>query len=79
MYCPFMAMVFPSRSGLFQQDNALCHTPHIVQEWFEDDDKEYKVLPQPSNSTNFNLIKHRWDVLDQQIPSMEAPPCNCLT
>ena len=29
---PFMAMVFPDGSGLFQQDNAPCHTAHIVRE-----------------------------------------------
>ena len=30
---PFMAMVFPDGSGLFQQDNVPCHTAHSVQEW----------------------------------------------
>ena len=29
---PFMAMVFPDGSGLFQQDNAPCQTAHIVRE-----------------------------------------------
>ena len=29
---PFMAMVFPDGSGLFQQDNAPSHTAHIVRE-----------------------------------------------
>ena len=33
---PFMAMVFPDGSDLFQQDNAPCHTAHIVWEWFEE-------------------------------------------
>ncbi|MCI4380731.1 hypothetical protein PGIGA_G00243310 [Pangasianodon gigas] len=30
---PFMATVFPNGSGIFQQDNAPCHTAEIVQEW----------------------------------------------
>ncbi|KAJ8276573.1 hypothetical protein COCON_G00083250, partial [Conger conger] len=42
---PFMATVFPDGSGLFQQDNAPCHTAHIVQEWFEEHEEEFKVLP----------------------------------
>jgi len=28
---PFMAMVFPDGSGLFQQNNAPCHIAHIVR------------------------------------------------
>ena len=39
----FMAMVSPDGSGLFQQDNALCHTAHIVREWFEEHDGDYGV------------------------------------
>ncbi len=35
---PFMAMVFPIGSGLFQQHDAPCHTAKIVQEWFEQHD-----------------------------------------
>ena len=35
---PFMAMLFPDGSGLFQQDNAPCHTARIVREWFEEHD-----------------------------------------
>ncbi len=33
---PFMARIFPDGSGLFQQNNAPCHTAKIVQEWFEE-------------------------------------------
>ena len=40
---PFMAMVFPDDSGLFQQDNAPCHTAHIVREWFEEHDGVHGV------------------------------------
>ncbi|MCJ8744457.1 hypothetical protein PDJAM_G00118960 [Pangasius djambal] len=40
---PFMAAVFTNGSGLFQQDNAPCHTAKNVQERFEEHDKEFKV------------------------------------
>ena len=70
---PLMAMIFPCSSGLFQQDNVPCHTAHIVQEWFKEHDKEFKVSPWPPNSPDINLILHLWDVGAQ---SMVAPPHN---
>lgn len=46
-------MVFHGGSGLFQQ-NAPCHTAYIVQEQFEEDDEEFKVLPWSPNSQVLN-------------------------
>ena len=60
-----MVMVFLDGSGFFQQDNAPYHTAHIVQERFEEHDKEFRVLSRP-NSSDLNPIKHLWDVLEQQ-------------
>ena len=57
---------------LFQQDNVSCHTAKIVQEWFEEHDKEFKVLTWPPNSPDLNLIEHLWDVLDKQVRAMKA-------
>ena len=73
---PFMTMVFPDGSSLFQQDNAPCHTAHIVREWFEEHDEVFMVLPWPPNSPDLNPIEHLWDVLDQQVRSTAAPPQN---
>ncbi|MCJ8738877.1 hypothetical protein PDJAM_G00040730 [Pangasius djambal] len=71
-----MATVFPNVRGLFQQDDAPCLTADIVQEQFEEHDKEFKVLTWPPNSPDLNPIEHLWDVLDKQVRSMEAPPHN---
>lgn len=46
-------------SGLFQQENV--NSAKSIQEWFEEHDKDFKVLPRPSNPPDFNLIKHVWD------------------
>ena len=51
---PFMAMVFPDGSGLFQQDNAPCHTVHLVRKWFEEHDEVFTVLPWPPNCMTRN-------------------------
>ena len=66
---PFMAMVFPDGSGLFQQDNAPCHTAHIVRECFEEHYEVFTVLPWLPNAPDLNLIEHLWDVLDRQVRS----------
>ncbi|KAF7640777.1 hypothetical protein LDENG_00015010, partial [Lucifuga dentata] len=50
------------------------HTAEIVQEWFEEHDKEFKVLTWPPNSPDLNPIEHLWDVMEKQVRSMEVPP-----
>lgn len=57
-----MAVAFLSRIKL-----------RVVQEWFKEDDKEFKVLPWPQNSPDLSLIQHLWDVLEKQDWSMEDP------
>ncbi|KAK3547569.1 hypothetical protein QTP86_025468 [Hemibagrus guttatus] len=73
---PFMETLFLDGCGLFQQDNALCYKAEMVQEWFEEHNNQFEMLSWPPNSPDLNPIQHLWDVLDKQVPSMEAPPRN---
>lgn len=54
-------------SGLFEQDNAPCHTAKMVQEWFEEHNNEFEVLTWSPNSQDLNPVEHLWHVLEKQV------------
>ncbi|KAK3541647.1 hypothetical protein QTP86_033848, partial [Hemibagrus guttatus] len=41
-------------------------------EWFDEHNNQFEVLTPPPNSPDLNPIQYLWDVLDKQVPSMEA-------
>ncbi|GBN05253.1 hypothetical protein AVEN_116384-1 [Araneus ventricosus] len=57
---PYMAFVFPTGNGIFQQDNAPCHKAQIVLEWFEEHTDEFHLMSSPPNSPDLNLMEHIW-------------------
>ena len=59
---PLTATVFPG-SGLFQQDRVPWLTAKMVQEWFKEHDKEFRVLTWPANSPDLNPNKHLWGMI----------------
>lgn len=61
----FMATIVPDVSGVCQQDNVHCHSAKIVQVWFEEYGKEFRMLLWPPNYPDLNPIGHQWDVLVQ--------------
>ncbi|GBN04634.1 hypothetical protein AVEN_1404-1 [Araneus ventricosus] len=71
---PYMAFVFLTRYGIFQQDNAPCHKARIVLEWFEEHTDEFHLMSWPPNSPDLNSMEHIWDVMEQQFRA-QTPPC----
>ncbi|GBN93215.1 hypothetical protein AVEN_133252-1 [Araneus ventricosus] len=61
---PYMAFVFPTGNGIFQQDNAPCHKARIVLEWFEEHTDAFHLMSWPPNSPHPNPMKHIWDVME---------------
>ncbi|GBM91921.1 hypothetical protein AVEN_132271-1 [Araneus ventricosus] len=73
---PYMRIMFPQNDGIYQQDNARCHTARSVCAWFEEHQDEFTVLPWPANSPDLNAIENLWDHLDRVVRAMDPPPSN---
>ncbi|GBN46112.1 hypothetical protein AVEN_160555-1 [Araneus ventricosus] len=71
---PYMASVFPTGNGIFQQDISPCHKARIVLEWFEEHTDEYHLMSWSPNSLDLNPMKHIWDVMERQLRA-QTPPC----
>jgi len=50
--CPFMASMYPSSDGCFQQDNEQCHKARIISNWFLEHDNEFTVPKWPPQSSD---------------------------
>ena len=55
---------FKDGDGIFQQDNAPCHTAITVKKWM---DGKMPLLPWPGNSPDMNPIEHVWDYIGHKI------------
>ncbi|GBM97547.1 hypothetical protein AVEN_246226-1 [Araneus ventricosus] len=71
---PYMAFLFPTGNGIFQQDNAPCHKSRIVLEWFEEHTDEFHLMSWPPNSPDLKPIEHIWGVMERQLRA-QTPPC----
>ncbi|GBM76409.1 Transposable element Tc1 transposase [Araneus ventricosus] len=71
---PYMAFVFPTGNGIFQQDNAPRHKTRIVLEWFEEHTDEFHLMSWPPNSPDLNPMEHIWDAMERKLRA-QTPPC----
>jgi len=65
---PFMATMYPSSDGYFQQDNASCHKARIISNWFLELDNVFTVL-------NFTKMAN-WDVVEWALCALDVHPTN---
>lgn len=57
----YLWLVFPTGTGIFQQDNVPCHRAGIVLQGIEEHD-ELQLISWPPNSSYINPIEHTWDL-----------------
>lgn len=52
-------------SGVFQQDNELCHAPQTIPKKIFAVCKRFKVMTWPPNYPDLNPVEHLCDVLNK--------------
>ncbi|GBL91030.1 hypothetical protein AVEN_184419-1 [Araneus ventricosus] len=57
---PYMAFVFPTGNGIFQQDNAPCDKARIVLEWLEERTDEFHLKSWPPNGNRWSTFGMSW-------------------
>jgi len=67
----FIATIYPSSDGYFQQDNAPCHKARIISNWFLEYDNEFTALKWPPQSPDLNPIEHLWDEVERELHSFK--------
>ncbi|GBM71957.1 Transposable element Tc1 transposase [Araneus ventricosus] len=71
---PYMAFVFPTGNGIFQQDNVPCQKARIVLERFQEHTDEFHLMSWSPNSPVLNLMEHICDVMERKLRA-QTPPC----
>jgi hypothetical protein len=66
--------LFPNKDAVFQDNSASIHTSRIVQSWFEEHEGEPQYLPWPAQSSDLNIVKTLWSVLESRVRNRFPPP-----
>lgn len=70
-----------TKTTLFQQDSAPCHTAAITKKWFEKNGVQL-LLNWPSNSPDLNVIENCWNLMKRKVsahkPTSEAQLRNII-
>ena len=69
---PSMHFLSLSDNCVFQQDNATCHTTHIVQKWMNEEG--INIMSWPAQSPDLNPTENSWDLLKRKVH--EKTPTN---
>ena len=69
---PSSPLVRWSKTTLFMEDGAPCHTPKKIKEW--QDRNGIQRLPRPSQSLEMNPIEHLWAMLDRAVRKTSRKP-----
>lgn len=69
-----MLMVYPNGDDYFHQDNASYHSAGIVQDWFEEYEREFTLPRWPPQSPDINTIEHLWYEVERAIIHLDSQP-----
>jgi hypothetical protein len=57
----------------FVQDRSPIHKSYLVRDWFEDEGKEFDVLPWPPKGADINPIEHVWAEMVRSMDVQHSP------
>jgi hypothetical protein len=73
---PVVQILFSDNDADIQDDTAPTHTARSVRSRVEGEEDTFEHLPWPAQSTDLNIVKPLWSVLESTVRSRFPPPSN---